>query len=138
MTYTIHDLLKGAKFFLKSVLGKKKEYKLKFNHEADGCWYVDFPNWPFSHDNLAMVSGADKLCAFLSEDDKSVEVKVIPSNKEREYPGYVKLIRKYHSLTGGSDYMVCGLEGFNRIIWICPVTLFVLGQYPKFIYLKKI
>jgi len=34
---------------------------LSFNHEADGCWYVDLPNWPFAHHNLMMVAGADKL-----------------------------------------------------------------------------
>ncbi len=28
--------------------------------------------------------------------------------------------------------------GFTRDIWICPVTLCVLGRYPKYIYLKKV
>ena len=27
--------------------------------------------------------------------------------------------------------------GFKQKIWICPVTLFVLGNYPAYIYLKK-
>lgn len=41
------------------------------------------------------------------------------------------------SLFGGSTYDVYGLEGFNRTIWICPVTLFVLGEYPKYIYIHQ-
>lgn len=47
------------------------------------------------------------------------------------------LVQGRHSLTGGSFYNVTGLEGFEREIWLCPVTLFVLGRYPKYIYIKK-
>ena len=137
MNYTMNDLLAGARMMSKSVFGQRDEYQLQVNHEEDGCWYVDFPNWPFSHHNLMMVSGADEMCAFLSDDDKFAYVNVIPSNKEEEHPGYAKLIQEEHSLTGGSTYQVTGLEGFNRKIWLCPVTLFVLGQYPKYLYVKK-
>ena len=78
MNYSVSDLLTGAKVISKSVFGQKKEYQLQFNHEEDGCWYVDFPNWPFDHHNLMMVSGADEMCAFLSDDDKFTYVNVIP------------------------------------------------------------
>ena len=71
MQYTIRDLLHGAKAMSKSVFGQKDEYQIKFNHEDDGLWYVDFPNWPFDHHNLLMVAGADKMCAFLSDDATS-------------------------------------------------------------------
>ena len=69
MDYSMKDLMNGASIIQRSVFGKKSEYQLKFNHEEDGCWYVDFPNWPFEHHNLMMVAGADELCAFLSDDD---------------------------------------------------------------------
>ena len=65
MTYSFNDLKNGAKAMAKSVFGKKEEYIIKFNHEEDGLWYVDFPNWPFDNHNLLMVAGADELCAFL-------------------------------------------------------------------------
>ena len=137
MNYTLNDLLQSSKLIARSVFGKKEEYELKFNHEDDGCWYIDFPNWPFEHHNLMMVSGADDLCAFLSDNDKDVTVKVIPSKNEEPHPEYCKLTQTQHGLTSGSTYTVEGLEGFNRNIWICPVTLFVLGEYPKYIYLKR-
>ena len=137
MDYSVKDLLAGARVISKSVFGQKSEYQLQFNHEADGKWYVDFPNWPFDHHNLMMVAGADKMCEFLSDDNKHAYVNVIPASKEENQPGYAKLVQKEHSLTGGSTYQVTGLEGFERDIWLCPVTLFVLGQYPKFIYVKK-
>lgn len=137
MTYSVNDLLHGAKVISKSVFGRRAEYHLQFNHEEDGCWYVDFPNWPFDHHNLMMVAGADQLCAFLSDDNRKTHVNVIPSNKPLDKPGYACLIQGQNSLTGGSYYQVTGLEGFERQIWLCPVTLFVLGRYPKYIYLKK-
>ena len=137
MQYTIQDLLKGAKTMSRSVFGKRDEYQIKFNHEDDGLWFVDFPNWPFDHHNLLMVNGADEMCAFLSDDDITTEVLVRPSNKRLQLEGYAELVQKEHSLTGGSTYEVHNLEGFNRNIWLCPVTLFVLGRYPKYMYVKK-
>jgi len=138
MNYTLNDLITGAKALARSTFGKKDKYELQFNHEEDGCWYIDFPNWPFDHHNLMMVAGADKLCAFLSDDDKTAKMSVIPSNKELNLEGYGKLIQGEHSLTGGSTYKVTNLPGFDREIWICPVTLFVLGEYPKYLYVKKL
>lgn len=137
MQYTVKDILNGSKVMAKSVFGKKKEYTIKFNHEEDGLWYVDFPNWPFDHGNLLMVAGADKLCAFLSDDDITSNIKVIPASDKEEHEGYAELVRTNHSLTGGATYQVKNLPGFERNIWLCPVTLFVLGKYPKYMYIKK-
>ncbi len=87
MTYSINDLLHGAKVMSQSVFGRRDEYQLQFNHEDDRRWYVDFPGWPFDHHNLMMVAGADKLCEFLSDDDRFAHVSVIPSNKPLDKPG---------------------------------------------------
>lgn len=111
---------------------------LTFRKEADGCWYVVLPNWPFSHHNLMMVAGADEMCEFLSDDGESVSVQVIPSNSAKnDMSDYIELIKKDSSFTGGATYDVHNLEGFNRQIWLCPVTLFVLHEYPKYMYVKK-
>ncbi len=132
----IINILKGIYLLVKSIF-TKKEYKIKFNHENDNNWYVDFPNWPFDHYNLMMVAGADKLCDFLSENKQSITVNVIPSKKEKNYPEHIKLVRVSCSILKGSTYKVINLNGFNRDIWLCPVTLFVLGKYPKYLYVKK-
>lgn len=127
---------------VRSVLGKKREYKLRFYKEKDGCWYVDFPHWPFSHDNLAVVSGADKMLELLSDGDLFVRVNVIPAKKKELHDGYIELEQTEKSLFGGSTYQVKYkpfIERFKRdTLWICPVTLFVLGHYPKFIYVKRL
>ena len=137
MDYSMKDLKNAASLIQKSVFGKKSEYRLKFNRESDGCWYVDFPGWPFDHHNLMMVAGADDLCAFLSNDGRETRVNVIPARKKENHDGYAELRRLDHSLTGGAHYEVKGIAGFTKKIWICPVTLFVLGNYPAYIYLKK-
>lgn len=137
MDYGMNDLLHGARVMANSVFGRRSEYHLQFNHEEDGKWYVNFPGWPFDHHNLMMVAGADKLCAYLSDDDEFAYVDVVPSKRQINMPGYACLVRGEHSLVGGSTYTATGLPGFKRDIWLCPVTLFVLGQYPKYIYIKK-
>ena len=54
MDYSFNDLKNAASLIQKSVFGKKKEYQLKFNHEDDDRWYVDFPDWPFDHHNTSV------------------------------------------------------------------------------------
>lgn len=140
--YTIKEICSGISKLVQSVLIKKREYKLQFYKEKDGCWYVDFSHWPFSHDNLAMVSGADKMFELLSDGDLSVEVSVIPTKKKGQHEGYIELEQTEHSLFGSSTYQVKYVPFIERYkrdtLWICPVTLFVLGHYPKFIYIKRL
>ena len=135
--YSINDLVNGASKLATSVFGKREKYNLQFNHEDDGCWYVDYPNWPFDHHNLMMVSGADRLCAVLSDDNRVARVEVIPSSKELDLPDHAKLTQLQSSLAGGSTYEVTNLPTFSGTIWLCPVTLFVLGEYPKYLYVRK-
>lgn len=142
MEYTINDLLKGAQQMAQSVFGKKDEYRLTFCKEDDGGWYVDFPDWPFDHHNLLMVDGADDLCELLSDDGIMTEVFIRPAKQRERHEGYFELRQTESSITGGSTYEVDNDEfrqRFNRdTLWLCPVTLFVLGQYPKYIYVKKV
>ena len=77
------------------------------------------------------------LSFFLSDDDITSNIKVIPAPDKEEHEGYAELVRTNHSLTGGATYQVKNLPGFERNIWLCPVTLFVLGKYPKYMYIKK-
>ena len=128
---------KGIKLIVHCLFNKRKKYNLQFNHEANGGWYVDFPNWPFDHANLLMVSGADELCAFLSDDDKITNVSVIPTSRQEVHEGYAELCKLDSTLTEGATYEVNGLPGFEQCIWLCLVTLFVLGECPKYMYIKK-
>ena len=123
---------------LRNAMMRRSKYDLAFHREDDGVWYVDFPDWPFAHHNLAMVGGADKLCSYLADGRQTIRVKVIASQHSLPFSGYGLLTKTYSNLFYGADYDATGFEDFHRSVWICPVTLFVLGQYPKYIYIKQI
>lgn len=125
--------------FVKGILSPRKSaYHLSFLYDPDDAtWYIDIP-WPGNRHNLAMVAGSDKLLSFLDKEKTNrVSLKVKISKKPLEMPGYVELFKTSSKLTRGAYYDVHHLEGFERDIWICPVTLTVLGCYPKHIYFKQ-
>lgn len=117
---------------------KEQVYQLAFVKEDDDVWYIDLPNWEGAHANLAMVAGSDLLLDYLDKGNNRVEVEVVKSDMSLD--NMVDCFRCEQidmSLLGGSTYNVFGVEGFDRTIWICPVTLFVLGEYPKYIYIRQ-
>ena len=113
-------------------------YDLKFVFD-DKMWYIDM-SWPGDRYNLAMVAGSNHLLTFLdTKKENRVRVLVRPSKKRRtDLNGYFECVKQYSGLFAGATYNVYGFEGFTREIWICPVTLTVLGHYPRYIYIKQI
>ena len=120
---------------------EQKSFQLAFNRENNGSWYIDLPEWQGAHANLAMVAGADKLLDFVGCGDSRVEVEVIKSDELIDHleqgPEYFRCDRLSQSTFGGATYQV-NLEGFDRTMWLCPVTLFVLGEYPKYLYIENL
>jgi hypothetical protein len=153
------SVMKLVQLLGSAITGKKEEYKLSFDREEEDRWYVDFPNWPWKKANLEMVAGADKLLDILSKGKDRVTLLVKPSSKpmdetefqELKQDGWLELTQIQSSLTGGATYTARGnnLERFvrthpltgevsERTLWLCPVTLFVVGRYPKYFYVKAI
>ena len=126
---TIHSFISGI--FSKS----EREYELTFVQDPDGRWYIDIP-WDGNRSNLEMVAGSDKLLSHIAKGDNKVTFQVILDYID-DYNDYIILDRFEHSLAGGASYTVSNAE-FKEPIWICPVTLCVLGRYPKKIYFKRI
>lgn len=119
---------------------KKKILILKFNKEKDGKWYFDFPHWPFAHHNLMMVAGADKLCEKLSESKNTLQVLVCTNIRNIDYAQCDFVLTKTDSsLFEGAFYNIRNDKdvGIDEI-WLCPVTLFALGRYPKVVLIKRI
>lgn len=129
----IHHFVKGI------FCNSKGEYTLTFVQDPDGRWYIDMP-WSGNRANLEMVAGADDLLTFLDTERKhKVTIHVVPSEEELFIDDHTELCQIDKSLTGGSHYDATDFDGFRmRRIWICPVTLCVLGCYPKYLYVKKI
>ena len=122
-----------------------KVFHLKFNKEADGKWYIDFPGYPFAHHNLMMVAGADLICQYVAEkeghpDCALMDITLGNNRLEGRTPDVVMSRYEmgygasYHNVTpdGSAPAVVKnGRETPVPAAWICPVTLLVLGRYPK-------
>ena len=141
----ITDIIKNPGIIGKYINGvihakRKKEqvYQLAFVKEDDGGWYIDLPQWTGPHANLAMVAGSDDLLDHLLKTGNRVEIEVVKSDKPLDgMAGYFCCKQIDMTLMGGATYTVHGVPGFDRTIWICPVTLFVLGEYPKYLYVRQ-
>ena len=158
------SLMKLVRLLGSAITGKKQEYELTFVKDDD-TWYIDMPNWPWRRENLAMVCGADKMLDLLAatpENDKGpnrVKVLVKPAKEPVDQNTLQQLLREdwieltqiQSSLTGGAIYTLQGKIGQDfvskdyrtgelrpRTLWLCPVTLFVMGEYPMYFYGKVI
>lgn len=153
------SMMKLASMLLGSVTGKKNEYDLTFVREDGDRWYIDLPSWPWHHANLEMVCGADRMLEILSEGRDKVRLQVKVSQtpfaeevvEEMIKDGWIELTQIKSSLSGGATYTTRGEqmkdfyhehpithERSPRTVWLCPVTLFVVGQYPKYFYAKAV
>lgn len=137
-----------------NLIVRRKHYKLHFIAENDPPikrWYYDFKYWGFDHANLEMVSGADKLCELYSNGKDEVTVDIIASKKKQDLPTqlYDEFVAQdiiIDGMTHQGDFINSQLDKFlygrtyqkgYTQMWICPVTLFVLGRYPKYLYIRK-
>ena len=131
---------KAIHHFVKGIFSNAQgEYTLNFVQDPDERWYIDMP-WSGNRANLEMVAGADDLLTYLdTERNHRVTIHVVPSEKPLVVENHTELRQLDKSLTGGSHYDSTAFPGFrmNRI-WVCPVTLCVLGCYPKYLYIKKV
>ena len=137
-----------------NLIVRRKHYKLHFVAENDPpikLWYYDFPHWGFDKHNLLMISGADKLCELYAKGKDEVTVEIIASKKKQDLPTqlYDEFVAQDIIIDGMThqgkfinsqlDKLLYGrtYQKDHTTMWICPVTLFVLGRYPKHIYIKK-
>ena len=153
------SVMKLVRLLGSAITGRKEEYRISFNREDEDRWFVDFPNWPWKKGNLEMVCGADRFLDLLSEGKDRVTI-IVKATSERmdeaEFQplmqnGWHELVQTQSSLTGGATYTVRGAkaaqfmrqhpltgESMPRTLWLCPVTLFVVGRYPKYFYVKAV
>ncbi len=85
-----------------------------------------------------MVGGADKLCSYLADDRQTVRVEIVASKHPLSLSGYGLLTKTYSNLFYGADMTQLVSATFTEAYGYAPVTLFVLGRYPRCIYVKKI
>lgn len=118
--------------------------------KEEGIWYADLPQFLEqglgTKANLMMVDGADTFLDLLSGNNSNVTLKISPQPFEGQQT-YMKKFRKglnqqlldligHAPVDYGAYYNVLELSGkpYAHQLWLCPVTEFVFGSYPKEIY----
>lgn len=105
-----------------------------------GGWYVDLPEWTGEKWELEMVMGSDTFLDILAQDNN--EIYVILSTEP--FDGCETLHYLYDGRLEGSEFgegawyrlnQYMGLD-FKLEMWLCDVTKFVFGNFPKVIYFK--
>ena len=102
-------------------------------------WYCEVPGFPkelFEH--TLMVGGASKFLEYYSRGDNKIKatIKIANEMDDRHFCGS-RLYKNSSTLTGGAFYKDPS-GNFNEEIWLCPVTLFLLGKYPERILIYRI
>lgn len=111
---------------------------LTFNKEGNGNWYVVLPEWPGKKEDLQMVCGADAMLEFLAEGNNQVKCSIATD----AFAGadVLEFVRPATELENGSFYFLKTLRGIeiNLEVWLCDVTKFVFGNFPKQIYIAAL
>jgi hypothetical protein len=110
---------------------------LKFYRDPDG-WFVDLPEWEGSKADLQMVAGADVFLDIMSQGENEVYLTLSDTPMDNCSQLTFKEIGRLEGfeLGEGAWYVLneyIGIE-YNHDMWLCDVTKFVFGEFPKIIY----
>jgi hypothetical protein len=104
-----------------------------FEKEEDGRWFVVLPEWEYDKDALEMVAGADTLLDIISQGENRVSVAW--HEEEPESWKYKLTFLREDEEFSGAWYAIEGSNVTPFECWLCPVTVFVFGYYPKQMFL---
>lgn len=109
---------------------------LRFYKEKSREWYVDIPSWTGKKSALQMVAGADILLNVIADGRKEVYLHfsktcfdcadILILKKKNWFNGATYRSEKYKN------------KNTNFKVWLCDVTLHVLGEFPEKIYFTEI
>jgi len=110
--------------------------RLRFYKECDNRWYIDLPEWTGSKAELEMVAGADSMLEYVAEGEG--QVWLILSVDEFENADKLEYIRLATEIENGAFYKLDKYRGVEvgAEMWLCDVTKFVFGDFPKTIFLS--
>lgn len=113
-----------------------------FYKEDSGRWYVDLPEWEGEKGDLEMVAGADLFLDILAQGEGSVDVILHTEKFEGSNTLELSHLGRLESweLGEGAWYKMLEYMGmdYELTMWLCDVTKFVFGEFPKNIYFCKI
>ena len=127
--------------------------RIRFVKEI-GLWYADLPEFLEqglgTKNNLLMVDGADTFLDLLSSGGERITLDI----SLVEFEGYQAKMKKvvmgknqelldavgHTPVEYGAYYEVSELDGksFSHRLWLCPVTEYVFGEYPREIWVRVV
>ncbi len=111
--------------------------KIRFYKELDNRWYVDLPDWTGSKADLEMVAGADTMLEHITEGNNEVYLNI--SGRKFENCDVLELMGYATDIGSGAYYKIKKYRGvdINLEMWLCDVTIYVLGGFPSRIFIAK-
>jgi len=109
--------------------------------KEDRRWYIDLPAYLAQGGNkadLQMVEGADVLLNFMAHGKKIVTLQL--DREPFEGADVLELVELCNAPKGGGYYQMHTFrkQAIEKRIWLCDVTLFVFGDMPERIYIRKL
>lgn len=98
--------------------------------KLSGRWFIDIP-WIGDVNDLQMVDGADELLNEISNGNKCVTIDIALTESLTRKPKYI--LEKLSKDNIGATYSILG-ESKVKQLWLCNVTLEILGEFPFTIY----
>jgi hypothetical protein len=108
--------------------------------KEDNRWFIDLPEYieqGGSKAELEMVAGADEMLSILAGKKKMVTLTM--DTAPFEGADVLELVELCDAPMGGGYYVLKTYQGktINRKMWLCDVTLFVFGDMPEKIFIRK-
>ena len=112
--------------------------EFRFYQESTHEWYVDLPEWDGPKSALEMVMGADTMLNILSQGEG--EVRVLLSTSNFNGADSLVFLNETPEIGEGAAYLMLEYQGItlHLQVWLCDVTKFVFGEFPKIIWLAKV
>lgn len=109
-------------------------------YKEEGVWYIHLPEYLNAggrKEDLRMKSGTDRLLKMLAA--KEVQVTLTIDTQPFAGAEVLELVDLCAAPRGGAIYLMekCNQHEVNALIWICDIALFVFGDMPEQIYIKK-
>jgi len=101
-------------------------------------WYVDLPSWEGAKSDLLMIGGADTMLDHMS--NNGTQVLVLISRTNFEGANVLEFKAPATDVGEGAYYMLNEYDGetLNLSVFLCDVTLFVFGEFPKQLFITAV
>jgi len=108
-----------------------------YKEDWTNWWFVDIPEWEGPKSALQMVMGADDMLDLMSQGDDRFLVTF--STEETEGFELLEFQHETPEWEQGAQYILKTFMGFeyDLQVWLCDVTKFVFGEFPRKIWIKR-